>query len=53
LICPDYLEFAFKSINKASVVKEDAADSQWNRWMILIDLVAAVLRQPTMFEDVV
>ncbi|MFT5667535.1 MAG: hypothetical protein ACI9DK_001733 [Vicingaceae bacterium] len=53
LICPDYLEFAFKSINNAPVVKEDTAASEWNRWMISIDSVAAVLRQPTMFDNVV
>ena len=53
LICPYYLEFAFKSLNEGPEVVYDTNITEYNRWSIELDSVGEVLDQPTMYEDVV
>ncbi len=53
LICPNFLKFAFKSINGAPDVVFDTTSEEFNRWSIKLDSVEAVKNQPTMFTDVV
>lgn len=53
LICPNYLIFAFKSINGAPEVERDTTLEEVNRWSFSIDSIAEILDQPNVFADVV
>ena len=53
LICPNYLIFAFKSINGAPEVEYDTTVEEANRWSFSIDSTDAILDQPNVFADVV
>lgn len=53
LICPNYLLFAFKSINGAPEAEYDTTVEEVNRWSFSIDTTEAILDQPNVFVDVV
>lgn len=51
LICPDFIKFAFKSLNGAPEIVYDTTAEEFNRWSIFSDTVAAVKNQPTMYTN--
>lgn len=50
LICPEYLVFAFKSLNGAPEIEKDTVIEEANRWFIEQDSTIKILDQPNVYK---